>query len=359
MSLNIVHFSVTPMAGGPYRLVNCLRRNTVHNVRLIDIKRWNIYPHDLVFSENMEACVELTHKADIIHFHNYLDLSSKFFEPINFEHLAAKGTRFLRHFRSEPGTVASIMKLSVKDVLNCKIPSVAIAQYPERFYPNAMVVPNNLPIAEERYMPASVQTEWDLFFSPTKKNSAWADRWNTKGAPETIQMMKGLSQHTGCTTKVVSGKPLTEVLHEKQRSYIVLDDMVTGSYHISALEGVSMAKPTICYLDERTIRVLHEVTGSDCEPFINSRLEEAPLIIDHLLQDKPLGEDIGKEGRRWLEKNWSEPVIASKFDEIYGMLLQNPSLIKRQEALRLDSPSRKFFAITKPDIVHQCRKLGI
>jgi hypothetical protein len=71
--MNIVVFSKTPLAGAPIRIVQALRRHTDFNVRLVDLKRWGIYDHDVVHSESPDAVVDLADKADIIHLFNYLD----------------------------------------------------------------------------------------------------------------------------------------------------------------------------------------------------------------------------------------------------------------------------------------------
>lgn len=355
MSLKVVHLSITALAGGPYRLVRALRRYTDLDVRLIDLKRWGIYPHDVVFNEGLDQAIELAEKADIIHLHNYLDLDSKTFAPIDLTELAAQGTAFLRQFRSEPNLVARVMGISVGELLDSPMPSVVIAQYPERFYPEARVVPNNLPINDTSYLPVTEPPVWDILFSPTRDRGAWEDRWNTKGTPETIRLMKQLARRTGCRTKVVSDQPLMKVLREKRRSYIVLDEMVTGSYHISGLEGVSMAKPTLAFLDERMLRVLREMSGAQTHPFINTRLEDAGKIISYLLGHPDEGAEIGQAGRRWIETHWSEEAIADQFKGIYETLLQDPSRICRQESLRLDTGPRRFFAVDLPDLIYSSR----
>ncbi len=351
--LRIVHFSIKRMAGGPFRLVQALRRHTDHQVRLIDLARWDDFPHDVVFAEEPELAVELAKQADIIHFHNYLDYDSREFWPIDFQQLRRQGTAFLRHFRSHPQIVARMMNAPVERVLSCPIPSVVIAQFQERFYPQAQVVPNNIPLDDDHYLPCDEPPEWDIAFSPTNESRAWANRWNTKGAPETVRLLKRVSRRTGCTAKILTGLPLREVLHSKRRAFLLLDELVTGSYHVSGLEGISMAKPTLAFLDDRTLRVLREVAGSDTQPFVNVRLADAERVVGHLLEHRQEAEQIGHAGRQWLEAHWSEQKVARRFEDIYDNLLKNPELVRRQANLRLDANPTRFHAITLPDLVHE------
>jgi hypothetical protein len=376
MSLKIVHFSLTRMAGGPWRLVDSLRKVSGHDVRLIDRSRWGWYPADLVFEEQREECVEVARAADIIHLHNYLDLDADAFAPIDFRALRREGKAILRHFRSEPNFVAQAMTRygmarTPADVLGCELPSVVIAQYPERFYPAAMVVPNGLPISDPRYTPGGAAEDGaagrgdrpvDLVFTPTRDNSAWADRWNTKGAPETIAMLRRLGRRRGATHEVVTNSPIEVVLEAKRRARVVLDDMVTGSYHISGLEGASLARPTLAYLDERILRALAEVTGTNDHPLINVRLEDAERVIEGLLDRPDEAAEIGRAGRAWLERWWSEERIARRFVDLYNDLLEDPARITRQEALRLDTAARRYFALDLHDAAwasraENCRRI--
>ncbi|MEC4818824.1 MAG: hypothetical protein SAK29_36950 [Scytonema sp. PMC 1069.18] len=355
VNLRIVHFSKTPLAGGPYRLVRLLQKHTNYNVRLVDLERWGQYPHDVVHSETPEETLDLVEKADIIHFHNYLDYNSKDFVSVDFNSLRQKGTAFVRQFRSEPNLVANVMGISVSELLASPIPSIVIAQYPERFYPAARVVPNAIPTEDPEYCPTFEELSTDILFSPTKSISAWQERWNTKGAPETIEIMQQVARLTGCTTKVISGRPLAEVLSEKRKAQIILDDLVTGSYHISGVEAMCLGKAVLSYLDSRTELLLQELTGSKICPFINVRLEDAREVLMYLLKHPEEAVSIGKAGREWIDLYWCERMIVQHYVDVYEKLLCDPALVCRQDALRLDTPKAHFTAIILPDIVYEAR----
>jgi len=214
----VVHISLTPLAGAPYRLVMALRRHTDCDARLVDWKRSRFYPQDLVFTDQPEACLEVVQHADIVHLHNYIDLHTQISNRLTLESLAADGTRLVRQFHSEPGTIARVMGVAVGDVLSCPLPSLVVAQFQERYYPRARVVPNVLPIDDPDYLPRAGPTDWDMVFSPTTGASAWSERWNTKGAPETARLMERIAHQTGSSAKLLRGRPLAEVLYEKARS---------------------------------------------------------------------------------------------------------------------------------------------
>ncbi len=344
----------------PLRLARSLEAHTSHDVRLVDLERYNLeqrgwYDHDLVFKEAVDESVALAEGADIIHLHNFIDLNSSEFSPIDFRALQKKGTIVLRQFHSVPELVAERMGCPVSDVLECPLPTLVIAHYPERFYPKAHVVPNFLPQDDPAYRPATGQPECDIFFSPTKMYDAWESRWSTKGAPQTIDIMERLAWNTGCVVKWMHGRPLDEILQVKRSARIVLDDMVNGSIHLSGLEGLCQAKPVLCFLDERMVEVLRYLSGVSWNPFINVRLEDAEAVLRYLLKHPEEASEIGLESRGWIEKYWSDKHMVRHFTEAYEIVVKDPEKLTRQESLEIAGTLRNFKVCELPDIVYRSR----
>jgi len=351
--LQIVHFSTTRLAGAPIRLVRALQAHTEHEVRLVDLERSDQYGHDLVFSERPGEVVELCERADVIHLHNYLDYGSTAFRPIDFAALRDRGKRFVRHFHSTPETVAARMRTTASDVLACPIPSLVINGYPERYYPRARVVRNVVPQDEPPYRPGE---EWGpIVFTPSLPTSAWTQRWNTKGAPETVALLRRVARATGCRVEVVEGRPLADVLEAKRRALAVVDDLVTGSFHLSGLEGLAVARPVLCHLDGRTRFVLAELTGSSTSPFVDVRLEEAEDVLVHLVRTPEDARELGRESREWLERNWADRSLALEYAALYEQLLEDPRLVARQPRLAVDGANR-LAAVVVPDLIWHARR---
>lgn len=358
--MKVVHFSNNSLAGMPLRLVQALDRITDHDVRLIDLERYDLqhlgwYEHDVVFKEQIDLAVALAEEADIIHLHNFIDLGSTDFAPIDFAALHKKGTPIVRQFHSIPELVAERMGQTEAEVLGCPLPSLVIAHYPERFYPKARVVPNFLPQDDPAYLPRLEEPQCDIFFSPTKMYDAWESRWSTKGAPQTIDVMERLAWDTGCTVNWMHGKPLGEILKAKQNCRIVLDDMANGSIHLSGLEGLCQGKPVLCFLDERMVEVLRFLSGASWHPFINVRLEDSEAVLRYLLAHPQEAADIGRDARRWIERFWSDHQMVSHFTEAYDILADDPAKLVRQEALAIEGVLRNFKIRELPDIIYRSR----
>ena len=143
----------------------------------------------------------------------------------------------------------------------------------------------------------------------------------------------------------------------KRRSKLVLDEMITGSYHLSALEGLSLGKPVLTYIDRRTEKVLKFISGADDLPFVNIRLEELELAAKSLLNDVSARNMIGVNSRKWIETYWKDKKLAFNFKKIYEDLLENPERITRQKVSSLTDSKDIYFSVEVPNIIWENRKL--
>jgi len=352
--INIVHVARTPSAGSPIRLVKALKKFSDFNVSLIDLRKFDIYPQDIVFEEEVQHSIELFNKADIIHFHHYIDLDTNEFHPINFRKLKDNGTVFLRQYRTNPNFAARSAKVDIKKIYDNSIPTIVVGQYMERFYPEARVVPNIIPENDPLYVPNDGKSR-GIFFAPTFKHSAWSERWETKAAPEVKNILNRIKSESGTEIISFNQKPLNETLKLKQSSKIVIDDLITGSYHISSLEGLSMGKPVLTYLDDRTRFVLNELSDSNNCPILNVKLEEVYDILHSLLNNEETINQIGEESRKWIKKYWSEEKLVNHYINVYKDLLENPNGLKRQESLKISNDKDYFFSIVQPDLIYENR----
>jgi hypothetical protein len=248
------------------------------------------------------------------------------------------------------------MGIAVADLLADPLPALVIAQYPERLYPRALVVPNFVPEDEPAYQPADAPPAVDVFFSHTKAVGAFEDRWNTKAAPETRALLARLARERGVTADVATGVPLAQALERKRRARVVIDDLASGSYHLTGLEGLAMAKPVLSFLDGRCLELLAAFAGTPRCPFVNVRLEEAGPVIAALLADPAAAEDLGLAGRDWLRRHFSAQTRVEHYVAAYERLLADPASVRRQPEFSLDGPGRRFFAAALPEAVQAGRR---
>ncbi|WP_152053203.1 glycosyltransferase family 1 protein [Tautonia marina] len=356
MPINVVSFSNTPLAGAPIRISRAVDRHPEIRARHVDLKRWGIFDHDHVHEEDPEQTLALAEQADVIQLFNAVSADSRDFAPVDFRALERRGARLVRMFESTPMMVASVAGVTVDEVLSDPTPKLVITQYPERFFPTARVVPNLVPEDSPAYLPPDEEPDLDVVFSPSWASSAWWARWDTKGTPETVAMLQRLERRTGARTAFIRSRPLSEVMQLKRRSRMIIDELITGSYHLSGLEGLSLGRAVLAYLDERADRVLRVFSGSEQCPFINTRLEDAGAVLESLLKHPDELAELGRESRAWLEQYWSQAwLVEQHYLAVYRDLLESPDRVTRQPELSLDGGAERLRTFVIPDAIYAAR----
>jgi len=330
--MNVVHVSVTPLAGSPIRIVNAINAHTNFTAELIvlnpDAYGTRTFGGGYGWNQDRDTCLELIKAADILHIHHYFPLDSTE-NPFNFNFSATK-IPCIRQFHSHPLTIAHGDVTFAASIVNDKTPSLVIAQYHERFFPLARVVPNIVPINEDAYAPCKETTGEIIAYSPSINKSAWdtiqnGSRFDTKGAPETIRLLKQIqSRHKNVQLQIITDKPHSECMRLKRESTLAIDDLITGSYHLSSLETLAMGKPTLCFIDQRTENIIKEITGCNEIPWVNTKIEEAEYILDAFLSDAGLRQSFGRESRKWMERYWNDATLIEYYEAAYIDLLNAP-----------------------------------
>lgn len=323
-----MHISITPVAGSPVRIVNALNSHTCVESRLVTLMPaaygQRTFDSDLSYLENTDHSKSVIESADIIHFHQYFDLKNNGF-GINFQDRIYQKKTLLRHYHSVPWHGG----WSQEKVLSEPLPKLVIAQYPERYYPDAYVVPNIIPKDDPLYLPCEEKEgPIRIFFAPSSSAYAWEDRWNTKGAPETIRLLKKIKKKYRDKVEIliVQNTPHRKCMQLRKNCHIAIDEMITGSFHLASLEALAQGKPTLGFLDDRIKYNLKNLTGSDFLPWVESKLEDAEVKIEELINDHDYRIKAGESSRRWIDTYYSDSILVGKFLEVYEKLLNNKKI---------------------------------
>ena len=367
-----VHVSYTPLAGAPIRIVNALNKWTDIKARLINLNP-NIYgervfEEDLIWEKDIEEALRLIANADIICFHHWMKLDDNGFK-INFLNTAKKNCKFIRQFHSNLDTITGGDKNLKEIILNENIPilsalprrnfpknnysafpRIVIPHYPERSILNAKIVPNIIPINDENYKPIKQDNDKPtIFYSYTFNNEGFSSRWDTKGYPEVSLLLEQFKD--SANIKKITNIPFFECLRIKRNSDIVIDDIITGSYHLTSLEALSQGKTTLAYLDNRTQYILRELTGASELPFVNVKMEEAKYVLEELLQDKKLREEIGDYSRKWMEKYYNDKDLVKIYKKVYEDILNGKDISREYP-----KNANKWLSIDIEDLIWKARK---
>lgn len=349
----IVHISYTPLAGSPIRIVNSINKHTVLKARLLNLDPNNynkrIFEEDLIWEKDKEEALELISKADIIHFHHWMELNNNRFN-IDFKKITKKNCKFIRMFHSSFDSITSNNKYIEEQVINDSFTKLVIPHYPEKSFLNAIVVPNIVPINDEDYKPLNMNNEKPIiFYSYTYNNSGFSSRWSTKGYPEVSELLNEFKNIANI--QKITNTPFFECLKLKRQSDIVIDDIITGSYHLTSLEALSQGKPVLSYLDNRTQYILRELTGAEELPFVNVKVEEAKYVLKELCENKKLRDEIGAYSRRWMEKYYNDKDLIKIYVQVYEDLLNGKNISREKP-----SDEKKWLSVDIEDLIWKARK---
>lgn len=348
--MKVVHLALTPLAGAPIRIVSALNAHTGVQARFVDLNPFayggRVFDEDIHFAAQPDLARTVIEAADVVHLHHWFDLRNNPF-GVDLSHKPV-----LRHLHSHPEWVARHGGGSADQVVNDPLPQVVVAQFQERFYPHAKPVPNlvrqtDIDAATRGAAPGS-DGRVGVVFQPTTDVSAFEARWDTKGRPETLALLQGVTAALGLRIDAETDLPYRTALARKAGADLVIDELVTGSYHLSSLEGLALGKPTLAWLDARTVAVLAALTGTADLPWINVHLMQAEAALRDLACDAALRVELGANARHWMRQHWDEARLVRHYVDAYDDVLSG---LRPQRGTRASG----YVAINLPDIEWQHR----
>lgn len=307
--LNLVQIAKTNCAGSLWNLHNLLKKYTNVNSRVVtasNITNGRTYPKDLLLSEESKVYDQLT-KADIIHFHNWIDKQSE--EMIPYYDIIKNKPAVLQ-FHTEPELLRT--HFNGRDpVRRNDILTLVIAQKHVRYFPNAIPVPNAIDIFNPLLKPNKNNNGESLFvlYTPTDTKN-YSDKINTcrgKGYQQTIQILNSLEKEGIIKAIVETNLPWENLMKLRRESNIVIDECVTGGYHLTSLEGLSQGLLTIAYLDSATRDILCKITGSSLNklPWLNTSIQYLKEVMLTIRNNPFILEIYSNKGRKWMERYWN------------------------------------------------------
>lgn len=325
----IVHISATNVSGSPAGIVGALNNTgryeaTFINLGDVDVSSFS-NADDLFPTRDRDEILAVIEAANLIHIHQVVPLNiSRLGVDLTSEKFSGK--RLLRHWHSEPGHFSRWSLPDVDNFMDERFPHLVLTQYHERYYPWALPVPNLMNTDKLTNMPTSWPDKPILAFSPSNRFKAKERRWASKGYCELIAVLQPLVDDGLITLDVLENLPLEEVLRRKAAATFVVDEVVTGSYHRSGLEGLALGKPTFAYLDARTAASLALLTGTTDCPFLNCRVEYLPLVIRHMIGHPELIREVGERSRAWMTRYYADQHLVKEYTDIYDSLLAGAEL---------------------------------
>jgi len=334
-----VHIAKTNCAGALWNLHQLITQYTPHRSRVITRSRvtnGRRYPKDVLLHEKQQV-YELIEQADVIHFHNWLDKESTLMKP--YRELLQQKTAVLQ-FHSEPSVLQQAFPgrdlASREDLL-----TLVVAQKQARFYPLVIPVPNALDINQAIFRQSKKHNDnrrLRVLYAPTDKKSYqnYRDSCRGKGYQETRSILKKLDAEGIIEACIVSDMNW-QVLAELRRTCdVVIDECVTGGYHLSSLESLAQGCVTLAMLDEITHSLLVSISGSKKEdlPWINCQVSRLEKELTELAGNRARLKKIKQQSRAWMERYWRPEDIVDQYIRSYQIAIQEKVLTNKKPVVK-------------------------
>lgn len=315
--IKVLHLSDTTLSGAPGRLSSVLNK---YSGGLIESRHlvWQTVIHSRVFQYDVDSS-KLSKKevqdwldwADVIHYHNRYK----------------RQNIFVKHKLSPPKKPSLIQIHSPRESegfveeVESGIPLAIIAQYHTRQWPELrFVVPNVVDIFDEYHSPVDRNMVDIPRFGRTlvsySPSNAICKGWDNKSYSTLSPILKRLEIEGKIVYQRIIGMPHVECLRNKRLADIGIDEVSTGSYHMSSLEYLSMGVACIANIDDLTRENILKITGASSIPWIVSSEKTVRRDLEALLQSKDYVA-IGKNSREWMEKYWNPVDISKRFYGLY------------------------------------------
>ncbi|MFW6225346.1 MAG: hypothetical protein ACOC3V_00140 [bacterium] len=334
--MKILHLSKSPLADAPIRLSNFLSKNGLDSKCIQFQKSVMEVPNDINWDkkENLEQLDDLLDWSDIVHIHNQppLNNSSSGWDLLK---SYSKKKKFVYQVHGEPNKVIpkmydNITKWIEFDRVLC------IAQYQSIFIGNFITRPytpvrNIIDINDKYFKPKKTKNKIPIVtYSPSNKERLEVlkrkrgSEWSYKSYYEVMPVLESLNKKNIIDYKVFYHQNFLETMKERQKADIHIDDIHTGSYHLSSLEGLSQGKMVICNLKSwmTEFLILFLACGDNELPWVISDSENLwRTIMRYTVKEKEQLEVIKYNSRKFMEKYWNSRLVLNDYLKVYEKLI--------------------------------------
>ncbi len=290
--MKLAIYSRSPLAAAPWELYKALKRYTSIDVSLIsNTDRYNdgrIFPHHLFLTSPNGNAMRVLQESELWHVHNYLTpqlIASK------------KNQKIIAQFHSLPrlGNWQQLMNFADR-CYTIKQPNQE-KEYQLKGLPNI--------IDPDEYRPALRRLPVKIAFAPSTQ--APVGHPASKGYREVKAILNSVAGKRDVEIVWIEGMAYETNLRLKQQSHILIDDVVTGNWHRTSLEGACFG-----------CAVLNKVMKT---PFVYTTLKTLEERLLWLVDNPPILNDFQERTRLWVLQNWHAIDCVKKYIQAYKELL--------------------------------------
>lgn len=315
--MKVLHLSDTPLSGAPIRIVELLNNHSQGKVQARHIcwdlstssQPWRRYRTDMLGSEMQhDQLMHWLEWADVYHFHNRW-ARQKIFARLGLDRPKYKKSVIQIHSPRESESFAQ--------ELESKIPLAIVGQYHPRQWLNELtyIVPNVVDITHPEFKrnvpplrPAPV-----ISYAPS---STAGKGWDDKSYGDVAPLLKRMHLAQEIYFQLIIKQPYEKVVEMKRNADIGIDEISTGSYHLSSLEYLALGIPCFANVDKLTADIVKKMTGSTTLPWIVANKNTFKNMLLKLIKDQSW-QDLGAQSRQWMELFWNPESLVEQYVEMY------------------------------------------
>lgn len=338
--MKVLHLSNTPLSNAPHNLMVSQNQYGVESRLLLhrsqNLNKILVGNGELWLNMKKEEIVAALEAADVIHFHNFAKELNLFTTYPEFWKLIEKKPKLIQYH--SPRKTIENFEPSISDKT---LKHAVIAQYHTRVYPECeFIVPNVVPLFQAQYSPLS--PKWEQRNAPVisyAPSNITLGGWDNKGYEVTRRVLLESERENWSCVEILIGVPYTDCMIRKRWAHLGIDEVMTGSYHLSGLEYLAMGCVTFGYLDKLTQEAIRTVVNSSCGEG-DAAIATLPWVqVDHPDELKKImyrtivagqgnarairWEELkqkAQQSREWMEKYWNPQNHVRWFSRIYEQL---------------------------------------
>ncbi len=273
--MKVAIFSRTPLAAAPWELYKALKKYTSIDVNLINGKAGyadgRTFPYHLLMTSPDGTALKALEESELWHVHNY-------FNPILM--LPQGKQKVVAQFHSLPriGNWQHLMNFAdrcytIKQPLQEK-------EYKLKGLPNI--------IDPDEYRPIRRKLPVKIAFAPSTRAAVGSPA--SKGYYEVKAILKSVAKKRPVEIVWIEARPYTTNLRLKQQSHILIDDVVTGNWHRTSLEGACFG----CAVFNKVMKV----------PFVYASLLTLEERLLWVIDNPSILNDFQERTRLWILQKW-------------------------------------------------------
>ena len=291
--MKVTIFSRTPLAAAPWELYKALKKYTLLDVSLINgTARYNdgrTFPFHLLMTSSNGNAMRVLQESDLWHVHNYLMPQLV---------VIRKNHKVMAQFHSLPRLGNWQALMSFADV------SYTIRQPNQEKEYKLKGLPNI--IDPDEYKPVRRKTPIKIAFAPSTRLGIGHP--GSKGYNEVKVVLDNVARKRDVKIVWIERKSYIENLEMKQQSHILIDDVVTGNWHRTSLEGMCFG-----------CAVLNKVSKS---PFVYVTVNTLEERLLWLVDNPEILNEFQERSRLWVIQHWHAIDQVKEYVKAYNEVLR-------------------------------------